>query len=354
MRVHFWRYGLIVLICVVCCPVPILAADYKVAYFEAGPSPIFSNTFQAIKQALAEKGWGDRVAFPQGSQFSPGWELDQKETWPQIAQRLMEPSDLDLVISAGTDATGLLLEYNNGHTPILAVAVSDPVRSGFVASLNDSGVDNFTTRIVPERYLRAFRMFHAEVGFKRLGLLYVDNENARKFANVKDAEQVAKEEGFEIVSYKINESRTHQECLTAIETLIERNINAFWIPSLTCFEWPRYDVKRYLDLFIEHRIPTFARQGSEDVRAGALMGFSTVDYSARGQFLADRVIAILGGAQPRSLTMIDKAPPKIAINLFVARKINFDPSFDILGASDEIYQEIRLPKHRLRLDKVAQ
>lgn len=82
--------------------------------------------------------------------------------------------------------------------------------------------------------------------------------------------------------------------------------------------------------------------------AGALMGFSTVDYFARGRFLAERVIAILSGEKPRSLTMVDDAPPKITINLFVARKISFDPSFDVLGASDEIYQEIALPEDRLR------
>jgi ABC-type uncharacterized transport system substrate-binding protein len=335
------------------CPVSTPAAEYRIAYFEAGPSPIFAKTLQAIKQALTTKGWSGKVAFPHDLYFSPGWQPEKKEVWRETAKRLMERADLDLIISGGTDATGLLLEHNNGRTPILAVAVSDPVRSGFVASIDDSGIDNFTTRIVPERYLRAFRMFHAEIGFKRLGLLYVDNENSRNFANVDDAKQVAKEQGFEIVGYKIAESRTPEECLTAIRTLIERNIDAFWIPSLTCFEWPRYDVKRHLDLFVEHRIPTFARQGSEDVRAGALMGFSEVDYTARGEVLADKVIAILQGEKPRSLTMVDDAPPKIAINLFVAQKISFDPSFDLLGASDEIYQDIKLPENRLRVNEDA-
>ena len=45
--------------------------------------------------------------------------------------------------------------------------------------------------------------------------------------------------------------------------------------------------------------------------------------------------------------MVDDAPPKIAINLAVAREIGFDPSFEILGASDEIYNEITLPEKRL-------
>jgi len=135
--------------------------------------------------------------------------------------------------------------------------------------------------------------------------------------------------------------------MKALEALVAKKIDAFYMPSLTCFEWKKYDANKFLAYLRDNNVPTFARQGSEDVKAGALMGFSTVDYSQRGQFVADKIIDILKGGSPRKQKMVDEAPPKIAINLQVAKQIGFDPSFEILGASDEIYNEITLPENRL-------
>ena len=134
--------------------------------------------------------------------------------------------------------------------------------------------------------------------------------------------------------------------MSALESLAASGIDAFYIPSLTCFEWKKYDVKKHLDFLSGKGIPSFARQGSEDVHAGALMGFSTVDYSSRGRFLANMVIKVLEGTSPRALKMVDDAPPKIALNLEVAKILGFDLSFEILGASDEIYSDIVLPEAR--------
>ena len=326
---------------------PVAAETYRIGYFEGGFSSIFRSSWDAMKKALEEKGWGDKIEYPEDAFYSPGFGEDKLAAREAAAKKIMARDDLSLVFSAGTDATDLLLKNNNNKTPILGAAISDPIRSKFVIDQNDSGVENFTTRLVPGRYKRMFQIFHDEVGFKRLGLLYVDNLNAQKFANVADAMEVASERGFEIVHYKINDTLTPDECMAALESLVEQKIDAFYIPSLTCFEWKKYDVKKHLDFLAQNHIPTFARQGSVDIKAGALMGFSTVDYSSRGHFLADMAIHILKGGKARELPMVDKAPPKIAINLHVAQVIGFDPSFEILGASDEVYQEITLPEDRL-------
>ncbi len=320
---------------------------FRIGYFESGYSSIYDNTWNALKAALAEAGWLDRIEFPQDAHISPGRSLAEREKWFSKAKALMEREDLDLVFSAGTDATSIIINVNNGKTPIIAGGVSDAVQSGFVASAKNSGIDNFAVRIVPGRYERMFRIFHDEVGFQKLGLLYADTPNDRVYANVQDAEAVAAERGFEIIRYKIAPTRTAEECMSGLKTLAEQGIDAFYIPSLTCFEWAKYDVKKHLDFLVDNGIPSFARQGSEDVHAGALMGFSTVDYSSRGRFLADMVIKVLQGAEAGSLKMIDDAPPKIALNLDVAQRLGFDLSFEILGASDEIYQDIVLPENRL-------
>jgi len=332
-------------------PVSIGANDkkiYRIGYLEGGSYWIFSQEFDAIKKSLSDMGWKDKIEFPKDAHFSPGWGDDKKQQWSESAEKLMARNDIDLIIAAGTDAIAALLKANNRRTPIVGISASDPIKSKFVLNEKDSGVDNFTVRIVPNQFKRMFEIFHDVVGFKRLALIYYDTENGKRYTNLDDAHLVAKERGFEVIEYKkVSESGTAADCLKGLQELASQKIDAFFIPSLTCFDWKTSDVKMLSDFMSEKKIPTFARNGTRDVKAGALMGFSTVDFSGRGKFVADKIVRIFQGEKPRSLPMIDNAIPKISINLYVAKKIGFNPPFDILAASDELFQEITLPDDRL-------
>ena len=226
------------------------------------------------------------------------------------------------------------------------MAVSNALQSGFIKNNEDSGIDNFTVRIVPGRYKRMFEIFHQVIGFKKLGLIYSDTESGKNYTNFDSAMQVAKERGFELAEYKL-EREDFDECLKGLEKLVDQKIDAFFIPSLLCFDWKKSDVNKLFQFLQQKDIPSFARNGSRDVRAGALMGFSTIDFTKRGEFLADKIVKIFEGTKPRDLIMQDNAIPKISLNIYVASEIGFDPPFDILAATDEIYQEITLPKDRL-------
>lgn len=321
---------------------------YRIGYLEGGPFWVFDETLKAIKKSLDKMGWGDKIEFPKDAFFSPGWEPEKKEELDKRAKELMARDDLDLIITAGSDATEAILKANNGRIPIIAESVSDAVKSKFVVSEKDSGVDNFTVRIVPGRYLRMFKLFHDVVKFKKLGLIFPDTENGRKFTNLEDALQAAKERGFEVVEYKkLSRAESTEECLQGIEWLLQQGIDAFFIPSLVCTDWTTSDVEKLINLLMEHKIPTFAREGTKYVKAGALMGFSSIDFTDRGVFLADKMVKILQGAKPRSLPMVDERMPKLSFNLSVAEKIGFNAPFDLLATSDEIFKEITLPEDRL-------
>ncbi len=343
-----WTLGMVLLAGVLVLAAAPAASAFRVGYLEGGGYWTYSRTLAALRLELDRQGWGPRIQYPADAHFSPGWEAEKKAELAGCARRLMARSDLDLILAAGSEATAALLDCNNRRTPIVAMAVADPVRSGFVVSESDSGIDNFTVRIVPGRYRRMFEIFHAEVGFSKLGLMYHDSENERQYASVADAHEVARARGFAILAYPgVSRAETTAECLAGIQTLIAQGMDAFFIPSLVCFDWSQCDVASLLNVLIEHRIPTFAREGQRLVQAGALMGFATYDFSNRGRFLAERVIRILEGAMPRALPMVDHTIPKISLNLAVAKQIGFDPSFDFLRSCDEVFDAISLPADRL-------
>lgn len=339
--------GVVLLVLSFVAALPVMSADspsagqsehqYRVGYLEAGMFRTFSESLKAIERALEKMGWKDRIQFPRELHFSPGWEPEKKEELHQRARELMSRKDVDLIIAAGSDATEAILKANNGRTPILAMSVADAVRSGFVLSEKDSGIDNFTVRIEPGRYLRMFRLFHEVIGFKRLGLMYSDTENGRKYTSLDDAREVAKEKGFEIIEYKkIGRAETPEQCLEGLQWLIEQKIDAFFIPALICFDLGQNnEVGKMLDLLTEEKIPTFAREGTDLVKTGSLMSCSTIDFDSRGSFLADKVVRILQGEKPRSLPMVDRALPKVSLNLNVAQKIGVEFPSWLKQISDE-------------------
>jgi len=322
---------------------------YRIAYIEANNFWVFPEIMNAIKENLAIMGWKDRIEFPEDLHISTGWgNQDSEKILNAKVQELMSRKDIDLIITAGTPPTDAILKVNNGKTPILAIAVSDPIRSRFVFSAKDSGIDNFTARIVPDRFKQMFILFHKVVRFKKLGLLSINDEDGRVFSNVDDARETGKALGFEVIEYdKMKFRNKTDDCLIGINWLIQQGIDAFYQSALACFDWNKSDVKKILDTLSEHKIPVFARDGTTYVKAGALMGFSSIDFGPRGKTKAEKIIRIFQGELPRSLPMIDDAPPKISFNLNVAERIGFDPPYDILGTSDEIFNEIHLPEDRM-------
>ncbi len=319
------------------------ARRFRVGYLEGGPYWTFNETMKAIKDALDKVGWLQQVEFVKDASFSPGWG-DDKSALIESARKLMDRNDLDVVISAGTDATQALLANNNGKTPIIGIEISDPVGSGFVKSQETSGVDNFTTKVEPELYKTMFYLFHSVVNFKKLGLLYSDTVNGRIYSNVAEARKVARERGFKLVEYnRLSSAEGSEECRKGLRWLIDQGIDAFFIPSLACFDITESSCAEMLKMLNDRKVPTFARDGSEYVRAGAFLGFSTSDFSQKGRFFADQLISILQGEKPGSLKMTSKSYPKIALNFRVAQDLGFQLSSDILTACDEIFLKVARP-----------
>jgi len=94
----------------------------------------------------------------------------------------------------------------------------------------------------------------------------------------------------------------------------------------------------------ENEVPTFSQLGSRDVRYGALLSIARAGFKYVARFHAETIAKIFNGAKPRDLEQLFEDPPRIAINLKVAKIIKYDPPVDILSSADEIYQEIEKPK----------
>jgi len=317
---------------------------YRIAYLEGGPFWSFTELLDQTKKALARHGWLDRIEFPPELHLSPGWGSDA-EAFKRLCRELLARKDVDLILSAGTDATLAFLEVNNGTIPIVGISISDPLKSKMVASEKDSGIDNFTTYFELDAYERLFRIFHMAVGFQRLGLLYSLAPNGKLYANFEEAHKIARERGFKVIEYgRIGAAETEEDCRAGIDWLLEQGVDALYIPTLNCFDYSLNpeSSQRLLALLMEEKIPTFARDGTLGVRSGALMGLSNLNLASEGEFVADMIIHILQGEEPRSLPMVFRSPPSLSLNMYTADRIGYFPTFDVLTSCDVIFRQVSI------------
>ncbi len=346
-------------------------AKWRIGYYEGGPyidyQKIFSETIVGLMKLgwieeaelppqkgeethqlwnwLATKAKSKYVRFVKDAHYSANWDDKLREqTKLEVIKRLNKKKDIDLIVAMGTWA-GQDLATNAHATPTEVISASDPVASGIIRSVEDSGYDHVHAQIDPYRYERQLRVFHDMVGFKKMGICYEDTEAGRSYAAIDKVEKIAKERGFEIVrsftKSDVADTKLAEESVKqafrelakksdAIYVTVQGGVNYNSIPDL-------------VKIVNTSQIPAFSQSGSEEVKYGFLASLSQAGFRYIGEFHAEIIAKILNGAKPRSLPQLFEEPPKIAINLKAAEIIGFNPPVDMLLAADEIYQEIQTP-----------
>lgn len=336
---------------------------WRIGYCESQNYFEFAGTLHGIINGLEKLGWLENtkglpyVDFQEDTKTMWKWlssndlglyiqfvdnahynlEVDSSE---ELIRRLKEDGDIDLMIVNGTFAGQVLA--NDAHAiPSLIFSTSNAIESGIVKSEHDSGLDHIWAHVDPDRFIRQIEVFYDIFEFEKLGILYVDDSFRRAFAAVDDVEGVALEKGFELVHHHktFDPERFDkylEDVLQAHKNLAEE-VDAMYI---TNGAWQISMIYELLEPFYEKKIPVFSQVGSGEVRYGALMSLARANYSGIGEFGARTLTSVIKGIPPRELSQYYGDSPSIAINLEVARKIDYKPSFEILLVADEVYQTI--------------
>jgi ABC-type uncharacterized transport system substrate-binding protein len=345
---------------------------WRIAYCEGGEYIDYKLTLIATVKGLMEIGWveyaeipevkgeatthiwdwladnsrSNYIQFVKNAHYSADWdEKVRKDMANKIIDRLNLKKDIDLIIAMGTWA-GKDLANNLHHTPTMVLTASDAVGAGIVKSNEDSGFDHVQAHVDPFRYERQVRIFHDIFKFKKLGVAYENSVNGRSYASMDLIEKVSKERQFDIVrcytqSDIADQDLAGQSVISCFEKLIPK-VDAIYVTLQGGVNTKT--VPELVRITNSGHIPTFSQSGSEEVKYGFLLSNSTAGFKYVGLFHAKSIAKVFNGAMPRDLGQVFEGPPKIAINLKTAEIISFDPPMIILGAADEIYEEIQTPE----------
>lgn len=348
-------------------------AKWRIGYYEGGEYITYQKVLKATIEQLMQLGWietaeippqkgeqtkdlwnwlvnntkSDYLEFVEDAHYTANWDDNLREKIVvELIERLNQKKDIDFMFVLGTWA-GLDMANDKHQTPMMSLSASDPLGAGIIKSIEDSGYDHVFARVDPFRDDRQIRIFYDIIEFQKLGVAYEDTESGRTQAAIDKIEKCCGEYGFEVVRcYTTDESpdvKVDEKSVKAcFRELGEKGVDAIYVTVQTGVNTD--SVPELVKIVNSYKIPTFSQDSSDEVRYGFLLSISQAGFKYEGRFYAETLAKILNGAKPRQLDQVFEAPPKIAINLKTAEIIGYDPPVDVLGAADEIYQEIEKPE----------
>ncbi|WP_296055645.1 ABC transporter substrate binding protein [uncultured Amphritea sp.] len=340
---------------------------WRIGYFEGGEYTDYQKILIETVKGLMKLGWIEKSEIPeqQGEQTAQFWQWLQHgirseyiefvpdahytAQWDetirsQLTEKIiarLNQNHLDLMIAMGTWA-GKSLANDRHHTATMVLSASDPLSTGIIKSVNDSGYGHIHATLDPNRYDRQVRVFHDIVNFKKLGVAYEDTDNGRSYAALDVIERLSQERGFKIVrchtlSDISDTARAEASVVDCFRDLASR-VDAIYVTVQGGVNGN--SIGQLVKIANENRVPTFSQSGSEEVRKGLLLSLSQAGFRYVGEFHASTFVKVFNGALPNQLTQLFEEPPRMAVNLKAAEIVGFNPPLLLLGAADEVYRDI--------------
>ena len=337
---------------------------FTLAYVDIDPFPTTGTNCYYLIMGLREEGWitfdhlpfdpadtdaGELIDWLARQDIGPYIRFDSSVNYYTAYQSEFEIREsltrhvsngaVDIVITMGT-SPGAMVKSFGLDIPVMMFGSIDPVGSGLVDSLEDSGHPLIWAAFDPTRFERQLLYYYDLIPFTNLGIIYYD-ENISSLGSY---ERVAETLGVNVSRYQI--SRIDVSSEESIEAyyrdlgeefgrMVAQNIDAFMLTTDIIIDAAR--TADLLEVFTVNSIPVFVQVGEGFVRDGALMNVSAVDSEGLGIFGARTITQVLTGTPLHELSQEFRNSPYLNLNLDVAERIGFRPTFEALLASENIF-----------------
>jgi putative tryptophan/tyrosine transport system substrate-binding protein len=300
---------------------------YRIGYISNSPpnTPESSRMHEAFRQGLRERGWVEGRNAVIEWRFAEG----RMERFPDLAADLVRLK-VDLIVTTGGPAARAAKQATT-TIPIVAVAVSDPVGQGFVASLARPGgnVTGLAT-LFPELAVKRLGLLKEILpGVSRVAVLW----NAANPGNViilRGVQAAARTLG---VTLQSREVRGPDDFEAAFAKMSRERHDALMILDDPLLFQYRASI---VDFAAKKRLPTM-HPFRESVEAGGLIAYS-VNLAELNRRAAEYVDKILKGADPAELPIEQPQKFELVINLKTAKALGLTIPPSLLQRADQVIE----------------
>ena len=279
----------------------------------------------AFRQGLKETGYVEG----QNLTIEYRWAGDDVDRLPGLAADLVR-QEVAVIVANGVAVRSAIAA--TATIPIVFVIGVDPVRSGFVASLNRPGGNVTGTSIVAGADLHAKRLeiLH-ELTPKAVTIAaLLDPKVVETEVTTHDVEQAARVLGLQVLVVKVG---TESEFNAAFLKIAQSSAGALLVGGGAFFVTQR---RRLVALAAQHSLPA-SYMTRDSVEVGGLMSYGPSQMNAyrRAGVYVGR---ILNGAKPAELPVELPTKYELVINLKTAKALGLTVPPTLLARADEVIE----------------
>ncbi len=290
------------------------ATEYTVAIVQYVDDASLNQINEAIQSELEAKGKELGVTFNIDDSNGQA----DSTVMNQIASDCVA-DQVDAIVPIATPVAAIMQAATEGtDIPVVFSAVSDPVGSGLVSSLDEPGSNVTGTSDALNTEAVLDLMFAANDDIKTVGLLY-DKGQDSSTQSIKDAIAYLEKKG---VKYVEKTGTTNDEISLAADALVAAGCDAIFTPTDNTVMTAELAI---FEKFTEAKIPQYCGADSFALN-GAFCGYG-VNYEELGTQTADMVVDILvNGADPATTPVQIQDSGIATINTETAETIGLDYS----------------------------
>lgn len=256
-----------------------------------------------------------------------------------LIDSMITTAQVDLMLTMGTSA-GLAIAELESATPLVNFVAADPFKSGIVAGTETSGIANRWAHVDVDAFGRTIQVMDDIFSPTSVGVVYANNNEAYIYSGADVLDQFCRERGITVHKQYVEDEfdegayNLYVQQLHDAHDALSSSIDVF---ILTTSLLEAEDYAYVLDPLFDAGIPVYSINSSYDVECGALLAAEASDFPNIGRFGADTLLRYIQGASLDSLPQIYQTAPFLVINYDTARRIGYQPGFDMLLSASTIY-----------------
>jgi putative ABC transport system substrate-binding protein len=296
-----------------------------VGYLSAGSAASDALMLAALRKGLSESGYVEGRNLAIDFRFADG----RYDRLPVLGEDLVR-GRVDVIVAVNGSAA-LSAKAATSTTPIVFNADGDPVQLGLVGSLNRpagnlSGVTSFADALASKQ----LGLLRDIVPKARLIAVLANPDDPFSESNNSRAAGAARSVGQQLFFFK---ARTEAEIDAAFAGIIQQRADALLVTASPLF---RSRASQLIALAATHAVPAiyFEREFAD---AGGLMSYGTnlaEGYNRMGVYAA----AILNGAKPADLPVVQPTKFEFVINMQTARALGVEVPPGVLAIADSVIE----------------